>query len=217
MRKRFTPVRPFLLCGVFALLACPLWATEPCVDGYGGHGTPEQEEQWYREHVQWCLGRIMAYPKKKGFVGPMSKAEAVNRSKGNQKLADWWAGRDDEWLYNFLPAETPRQLCVGYSTGCPIHGGMRGTMRPDLTRQYYYQCAKGKEWWYPGCKAKNPATGEEVTVVDSGDGWPVPRGFPAAETSGKVSGRAYYFKQAWPAALLKKGCRSGCTYRAGFL
>lgn len=169
----------------------------PCVDGYPGFGTAEEEEQWYQEHLAACLDRIMAYPKPRGFMGPMSKGEAANRAAGCEEIADWWASRSDEWLYSFLPVETPHVLCVGYSSGCPIHGGYRGTLQPDLTRKYHYVCARGEEDWYPGCTARNPATGEEVTVVDEGEGWVVPEGFHGA-------GQTYDFIRAWPAGLIKK-------------
>ena len=186
------------ICAVFLLATTGfVCAFMPCVEGYPGFGTPEEEEQWYKEHVEWALDRITKYPKPRGFMGPMGKAEATNRAEGCQAIADWWASQTDEWLYEFLPVETPIALCLGYSYGCPVHGGYRGTVQPDLTRKYYYQCNKGKEWWYPGCKVKNPTTGEEVTVVDDGKGWKVPEGFPAA-------GDVYHFIEAWPTNLVKK-------------
>ncbi len=197
MNRQLSCLIRIVLCSLLLAMVWPTWAFMPCVEGYPGFGTPEEEEQWYNEHVAWALDRIMAYPKTKGFVGPMSKAEATNRAEGCQAIADWWASQSDEWLYNFLPVETPHELCVGYRNGCPIHGGMRGTMQPDLTRKYYYQCQKAKEWWYPGCKVKNPTTGEEITVIDNGEGWVVPEGFQAA-------GQTYHFVQAWPAGVIKK-------------
>ena len=202
MRKLVAAIRSLAFCGAFASLPCPLWATEPCVDGYGGYGTPEQEERWYKRHVQECLQRIMAYPKTKGRV---LEVDVQSRVKASKAVADWWAARDDEWLYGFIPTETPEYICVGYSAGCPIHGGMRGAMRPDVMRRYHYQCVRGKEWWYPSCKVKNPTTGEEVMVVDKGKGWTVPKGFPAA-------GVVYHFKQAWPYVLLRKYLTGSPTY-----
>ncbi len=191
------------------LLITHAWGSgqEPSVLGYPGYGTPQQEEQWYREHAEWCLNRIMSKPKEKGFVGIYRNLDLARKNANtewgkkivqNMKgVADWWAAQSDEFLYNSIPKESPDKLVVSYNFGCPIHGGYRATFQPDLSKLYHYYCERGGEWWYPGCVVRNPASGEEITVVDNGKGWKAPAGFPNA-------GQFYYFKQAWPTALLKK-------------
>ncbi len=211
MRKRVAGLILTAICSTVLGTAWPVFARQVYVEGYPTKGTPEQEEQWYDQHVEWCLERIMAYPKTKG----RSIKRAVSWGGGgsemiisddwygqthvskSQKVADWWAEQDDEYLYGRIPADPPSELCLGYHVGCPIHGGMRGTLSADLHQPYHYQCSRGKEWWYPGCKVENPTSGEEVTVVDDGNGWTAPEGFAGAGTT-------YHFKRTYPADLIKK-------------
>lgn len=113
------------------------------------------------------------------------------------RQARFWAALPDSVLYGLLPSPNPRALTPSQYHGCPIHGGNRSTLETSLLHPYQYRCRVGGEWWYNGKAVTNPETGECVTMLDQGQGWVAPSGFPQA-------GETYYFQAAYRLYLILK-------------
>lgn len=94
------------------------------------------------------------------------------------KIADYWAAKSDDELFELVPVGNPRALSVGQYFGDPLNGGKRTAYQLCLERPYQYYNPTTKTWWYNGMKLKNPTTGEEIILDDDGQGFLAPDGFP---------------------------------------
>ncbi|MDF2815452.1 MAG: heparinase [Paenibacillus sp.] len=94
------------------------------------------------------------------------------------EVADYWAAKSDDELFELVPVGNPRALTVAQYYGDPARPGNYRTLQTCLERPYeFYNPATGM-WWRPGMQLRNPGTGEEVTLLDHGDGFLAPPGFP---------------------------------------
>lgn len=94
------------------------------------------------------------------------------------EVADYWASKSDDELFDFIIPGNPRAMTPSQFYGDPLTGGNRLTLKTCLETPFRFYNEKTGEWWYPGKKLNNPATGEEVIVVDNGEGFLIPEGFP---------------------------------------
>ncbi|MEN6402008.1 MAG: heparinase II/III family protein [Armatimonadia bacterium] len=170
---------------------------------------PANDDSFYPSpaDVQQSLDRFMSLRKQAPFEGLMKQDEAdrlhadyvanPDKYKGHEwlKIADYWAGKSDEFLREMMPGENPRQLVPNYGLGCPLHLGSIVTLKPIWGRRNCWRCEVGHEEWGPGMKVKVPETGAEVMIEDDGYGWECPKGFPNP-------GR-YYFVAAYRLFLIR--------------
>ncbi|MDF2647628.1 MAG: heparinase [Paenibacillus sp.] len=96
------------------------------------------------------------------------------------KIADFWAAKSDDELFDLVPVGNPRSLSPNQYFGDPLAGGKRTAYELCLERPYQYYNPATKTWWYNGMVIQNPTTGEDVVVHDDGSGFLAPEGFPNA-------------------------------------
>ncbi|MFK7694572.1 hypothetical protein [Paenibacillus sp. HJGM_3] len=154
--------------------------------------------QWERRYIPDRIHELMA-EKKRGFTGRLSR-EDVQRARRNAEttvwgarmkaeivgIADYWAAKSDEELFDFVPVGNPRALSVGQFFGNPLHGGKRTAFEVCLERPYEFYSIHTKSWWHVGMTLTHPETGEPVVLEDDGGGFVAPDGFP-------VPGARYMF------------------------
>ncbi|WP_164821588.1 heparinase II/III family protein [Paenibacillus koleovorans] len=164
-------------------------------------------KQWERRWIPDDIIALMA-EKRRGFTGRLSR-EDVERAKrkasttdwgrrmraGIVEIADYWAAKSDEELFDLVPTGNPRSLSVGQFFGNPLHGGKRTAFEVCLERPYEYYSIHTKSWWRVGMTLMNPETGEEVELEDDGGGFVAPDGFP-------VPGARYMFTASYRLFLI---------------
>jgi hypothetical protein len=153
-----------------------------------------ESETYYTRWVKWNIPKEMVkwvQEKQSGFTIRMNKEDvqkardnAVNTEWGRKmkreicRIADYWAAKSDDELFDLVPVGNPRALSVGQFFGDPFTGGKRTAYQVCLERPYQYYNPVSKTWWYNGKIIKNPTTGEDVMVNDDGRGFMAPEGFP---------------------------------------
>ncbi|KQX48857.1 hypothetical protein [Paenibacillus sp. Root444D2] len=129
--------------------------------------------------------------KRKGFTARLTRAD-VDRARESAntthwggrvkeeilQIAEYWAAKSDDELFELVPVGNPRALSVGQYFGDPLTGGKRTAYQLCLERPYQYYNPTTQTWWYNGMKLQNPTTGEEVVMDDDGQGFLAPEGFP---------------------------------------
>ena len=155
------------------------------------------------EEVRAALAIFDACPKERAFAGLGTEA-AVEKARARYKAGDpppdaewvdYWMGKSDQFIYDMISPDNPRSLVPNYNEGCPLHLGKSSTILPVWGKPDTFRCKFGHEEWAPGMKVKNPATGELVEIVDDGQGWRPPEGFPQR--------REFYFKAAYRMYMLR--------------
>jgi hypothetical protein len=129
--------------------------------------------------------------KRKGFTARLSRADVDKaRESANTTLwggrvkqeilliADYWAAKSDDELFELVPVGNPRALSVGQYFGDPLEGGKRTAYQLCLERPYQYYNPNTQKWWYNGMTLQNPTTGEKIIMDDDGQGFLAPEGFP---------------------------------------
>ncbi len=161
-----------------------------------GYWPPEAE-------VRDALAIFDAYPKERAFRGLNAEAE-VNAARAAYQPGDpppdaewvnYWMAKSDEFIYDMISPDNPRSLVPNYNQGCPLHLGKSTTILPVWGKPNTYRCTFGGEEWAPGMQVKNPATGELLEIVDDGNGWQPPAGFPQHQM--------FYFTPAYRMFLLR--------------
>ncbi|MFK7691891.1 hypothetical protein [Paenibacillus sp. HJGM_3] len=154
--------------------------------------------------------------KKQGMTGRLRRSD-VERARLNSEttawgramrdsivsVADYWAGKSDDELFDLVPAGNPRALTVAQYYGDPLYGGNFRTLQTCLERPYEFYNPATSTWWKLGMTIPNPTTGEPVVLDDPGDGFIAPVGFPNPHVR-------YMFKGAYRLFLL--GMLMGSPY-----
>jgi len=154
--------------------------------------------------VEQALAEFTAYPKKASLqgvhgstelgidvsadelYGPITKESLEEKRKqylkdGVVPDAEWvkyWMSKTDDEIYEMISPENPRALVPSYAQGYPLLAGNINSFVPIWGKADHYQSAHDGTEWGPGVKVKNPGTGEMVEIVDNGQGWTPPEGFP---------------------------------------
>jgi hypothetical protein len=150
--------------------------------------------RWEKQSIPQELYRYYR-PKKSGFSLRIKKSD-VESARYNAEhtlwgkatkdhifeVADYWASKSDDELFDLVPVGNPRALTPSQFFGDPLTGGNRGTLTTCLETPYRWYNQKTKEWWYPGKKVVNPLTKEEIIVEDNGEGFLLPEGFANPNT-----------------------------------
>jgi hypothetical protein len=94
------------------------------------------------------------------------------------KIADYWAAKSDDELFDLIPVGNPRSVTPCGHYGDPLAGGDRNAHEACLERPYQWYTPATGEWWYNGKVFRNPTTDEELILQDDGGGFIAPDGFP---------------------------------------
>jgi hypothetical protein len=94
------------------------------------------------------------------------------------EVANYWAAKSDDELFDLVPVGNPRALTVAQYYGDPASPGNYTTLQTCLERPYEFYNPSTGRWWKPGMLMRNPQTGEDVALIDNGDGFLAPEGFP---------------------------------------
>lgn len=114
----------------------------------------------------------------------IARDTAENTSWGREtkaailRIADYWAAKSDDELFELVPFGNPRAMSVGQSFGDPLTGGRRTAFQVCLERPYEYYNPSTGVWWRNGMTIRNPTTGEDLVLDDDGRGFLAPEGFP---------------------------------------
>ncbi|MDF2713239.1 MAG: Heparinase family protein [Paenibacillus sp.] len=146
--------------------------------------------QWEKRDIPDEIYELTAR-KRRGFTGRLSRDDVANaRIKADStewgramkreivEIADFWAAKNDDELFDLVPVGNPRALSVGQFFGDPLHGGKRTAYQVCLERPYHYYSPVTKTWWHNGMTLTNPTTGERIVLEDDGGGFVAPEGFP---------------------------------------
>ncbi len=154
--------------------------------------------------VEQALSEFSAYPKKAPLQGmhgsielgidvPADKlygsitAESLEAKRKqyqkdgvvpDEEWVQYWMSKTDEEIYGMISPENPRALVPSYAQGYPLLPGNINSFVPIWGKDGHFQSTHDGTEWGPGVKIKNPATGEMVEIVDDGQGWTPPEGFP---------------------------------------
>jgi hypothetical protein len=154
----------------------------------------EENNSYFTNWVKWKIPdeiRRFVTEKKRGFTVRLSgedvkqarqKAESTDWGRDMKremlKIADYWAAKSDDELFELVPVGNPRALSVGQFYGDPLTGGKRTAYQVCLERPYQFYNPHTRSWWYNGIMIKNPESGETIVFRDEGGGFPAPDGFP---------------------------------------
>lgn len=94
------------------------------------------------------------------------------------EIADFWAAKSDDELFELVPIGNPRALSVNQNFGDPLAGGKRTAYQLCLEKPYHFYNPDTRTWWHNGIVIQNPTTGEDVELNDDGSGFIAPDGFP---------------------------------------
>ncbi len=177
-----------------------------CAWSFGQPPAPIERASGYwppDEEVADALALFDECDKERAFQG-VGVAKAVEEARAGYKAGDpppeaewveYWMGKSDDFIYEMISPENPRSLVPNYNEGCPLHLGKSTSILPVWGKPNTYRCKFGGEEWGPGMKVKNPATGEMLEIVDDGNGWQPPEGFPQHQM--------FYFRPAYRMFLLR--------------
>lgn len=158
------------------------------------HTIQAESTLFFTRWVKWKIPEEIygfVTEKRKGFTARISRADVEQaRVSANttlwggrvkeeiMQIADYWAAKSDDELFELVPVGNPRALSVGQYFGDPLEGGKRTAYQLCLERPYQYYNPTTQTWWYNGMKLQNPTTGEEIILDDDGQGFLAPEGFP---------------------------------------
>ncbi|WP_135557331.1 hypothetical protein [Paenibacillus cymbidii] len=139
---------------------------------------PAELDEWVSRKRHGMSGRI----KSEDALRARRNAETTDWGRAMKAemvaVADYWAARSDNELYEFVPVGNPRALSVAQYFGDPLNDGNNRTLQACLERPYSFYNPRTGVWWRPGMTVRNPGTGEETTIDDDGSGFLAPPGFP---------------------------------------
>ncbi|WP_127579349.1 hypothetical protein [Paenibacillus koleovorans] len=146
--------------------------------------------RWERRQVPAELHRFVTR-KRNGMSGRIGREDAEQARRHAEttawggamkaailEVADYWAAKSDEELYELVPTGNPRALTVAQYYGDPYTFGNFRMLQTCLEEPYAFYNPLTGMWWRLGMKLTNPGTGEELTLEDAGDGFIAPEGFP---------------------------------------
>ncbi len=94
------------------------------------------------------------------------------------KIADYWAAKSDDELFDLIPVGNPRAITPSVHFGDPLTGGDRNAHQACLEKPYQWYAPESGMWWHNGVPFRNPTTGEELVLQDNGEGFVAPEGLP---------------------------------------
>ncbi|MFC5648196.1 hypothetical protein ACFPYJ_03515 [Paenibacillus solisilvae] len=139
---------------------------------------PEEIYSYVTEKKRGLTVRIGEDDVRKARENAQHTAWGKRMKEAIVQVADYWAAKSDDELFDLVPVGNPRALTPGQYFGDPLNEGNRTAFQMCLERPYQYYNPATKTWWHNGMQIVNPTTGEAVIVEDDGRGFLAPAGFP---------------------------------------